>query len=72
MARAGARCSIEGWDDLHDFAEAKEDWTRSGEDLPDSLPSADTICRVLGALDRVEFDTARQFASFATPTSGCE
>ncbi|MBL8679409.1 MAG: ISAs1 family transposase [Myxococcales bacterium] len=58
IALAGALCGIEVWDDLHDFAEAKEDWLRSVADLPDSLPSADTIRRVLGALDPVEFETA--------------
>lgn len=58
IALAGALCGIEGWDDLHDFAEAKEEWLRSVTDLPDSLPSADTIRRVLGAIDADEFESA--------------
>ncbi len=46
IALAGALCGVEGWDDLHDFAEAKEDWIRSVTELPDAerqlhLPKAD-------------------------------
>lgn len=45
----------EGWDDIEEFGEAKEDWLSTFLDLPHGIPSHDTFNRVFSALDPLQF-----------------
>jgi len=40
-----------GWEDMEDFADARESWLREFLELPGGVPSADTFRRVFEALD---------------------
>jgi hypothetical protein len=51
-------CDAQGWDDFHDFAEAKYSWLSTFMDLEHGVPSADTFRRVLSRLDPEAFETA--------------
>ncbi len=48
------RCD-EGWESIEDFAEARFDWLKKFLDLPNGIPSHDTIRRLFLLLDPVEF-----------------
>ena len=45
----------EGWDDIEQFGEAKEEWLATFLDLPHGIPSHDTFNRVFAALDPIQF-----------------
>ena len=51
----GTICECRGWDDMHDFVAEGPDELRALFELPHGVPSADTIRRVLGAVDPVAF-----------------
>jgi predicted transposase YbfD/YdcC len=53
----------EGWAEVEDFAREREDWYRSFLNLPNGIPSHDTLGRVFSLLDPAEF--ARCFAAWA-------
>jgi DDE_Tnp_1-associated/Transposase DDE domain len=55
---------VEDWVGMEAFAEEKEAWFRGFLDLPNGLPSHDTLSDVLGRLDPVAFRTA--FGAWAT------
>ena len=48
----------EGWVDIADFGEAKEEWFRSFLALPNGIPSHDTFGRVFSLLDPRQFQTS--------------
>jgi len=54
----GTICDIRGWDALHEFTEDSDDYLESILELPHGVPSADTIRRVMSALDPVAFRDA--------------
>jgi predicted transposase YbfD/YdcC len=43
-------CGAEGWDEIHAWAKAKEDWLKTILDLPAGVPSADTFSRLFDAM----------------------
>jgi predicted transposase YbfD/YdcC len=45
----------ESWDDIEDFGKAKHAWLKSFLDLPNGIPSHDTIRRLFERLDPEEF-----------------
>jgi predicted transposase YbfD/YdcC len=49
-------CVGDGWQDMRDFGEAKEEWLGTFLDLKNGIPSADTFSRVLSALDPKAFN----------------
>ena len=51
----GAICECRGWDDMHDLVAEGSDELRLLFELPHGVPSADTLRRVLGALDPSAF-----------------
>ena len=55
---------VEDWVGMADFAEEKEDWLRGFLELPNGIPSHDTLSDVLGRIDPVAFRTA--FTAWAT------
>ena len=55
---------VENWVGMADFAEEQEDWLRGFLDLPNGIPSHDTLSDVRGRIDPVAFRTA--FTAWAT------
>lgn len=55
---------VEDWVGMEAFAEEKETWLRGFLDLPNGIPSHDTLSDVLGRIDPVAFRTA--FTAWAT------
>jgi predicted transposase YbfD/YdcC len=49
---------VEDWVGMADFAEEKEAWLRGFLELPNGIPSHDTLSYVLGRIDPVAFQTA--------------
>jgi predicted transposase YbfD/YdcC len=54
----GTICECKGWDALHAFAEDSDEYLESILELPHGVPSADTIRRVMSALDPASFRNA--------------
>ncbi len=48
-------CGGEGFNDMQDFAEAKQDWFKTFLELPGGIPSHDTFNRVFSALNPTGF-----------------
>jgi DDE_Tnp_1-associated len=55
---------VEDWVGMADFAEEKEAWLRGFLELPNGIPSHDTLSDVLGRIDPVAFRAA--FTAWAT------
>jgi predicted transposase YbfD/YdcC len=53
---AAQLCGAEGWDAMVAFARAKQAWLTSFLELPKGIPSADTLRRVMGALEPQAFE----------------
>ncbi len=49
-------CGSEGWEDIAEFGEARLEWFERFLDLPNGIPSHDTIARVFARLDPREFE----------------
>lgn len=43
------------WETIEDYAKGKKEWLKSFLELPNGIPSHDTIARVFGLLDPIEF-----------------
>ena len=54
LVLAAQLCGAEGWDARVAFARAKREWFESFLELPKGIPSADTLRRVLGALEPLQ------------------
>jgi len=50
MALVGVICGANGWDELEEDAEDRQEWYARFLDMPKGVPSADTFRRVLSAL----------------------
>ena len=50
MALVGVICGANGWDELEEDAEDRQEWYARFLDMPNGVPSADTFRRVLSAL----------------------
>jgi predicted transposase YbfD/YdcC len=48
----------EGWEDIEEFGEQKEEWLRTFLQLPHGIPSHDTIARVFRLLDSDQFEAS--------------
>src|SRR5512143_4208427 len=55
---------VEDWVGMEAFAEEKKTWLRGCLELPNGIPSHDTLSDVLGRIDPVAFKTA--FTAWAT------
>ena len=49
-------CGADGWVEIHRFGLAKESWLRTFLELPNGIPSHDTLARVFSRLDPHEFE----------------
>ena len=49
-------CGLEGWADIAEFGQAKEDWFKTFLDLPHGIPSHDTFGRVFALLKPQAFE----------------
>lgn len=54
----GVTCHAETWEEISGFAKAREDWLRKFLELPNGLPSHDTISRVYALIDPKELELA--------------
>jgi predicted transposase YbfD/YdcC len=52
---AAQLCGAEGWDAMAAFARAKQEWLAGFLELPKGVPSADTLRRVMAAVDPQAF-----------------
>jgi Transposase len=51
-------CGVEGWEEIEIFAEEREDWFKGFLDLPNGIPSHDTIYRVFSRINPKELNAA--------------
>lgn len=56
LALCGVICGAENWVEVADWAEAKRDWLATWLDLPNGVPSHDTVGRVFARLDPARFE----------------
>ncbi len=65
-------CGADGWQDLEQYAHAKEDWLRRYLELPGGLPSDDTFRRVISRIDPEAFEACfrRWIAAVVEHTDG--
>ena len=52
----GTICGADGWNELYEFATAKEEWLKTFLVLPNGIPSHDTLNRVFAAINPKEFN----------------
>lgn len=53
----GAICGTDGWVEIVEFAQLKEDWLKTFLELPNGIPSHDTFGRVFSLLDPQQFES---------------
>lgn len=63
-------CGAESWDEIGEFAKHREDWFKQFLELPNGIPSHDTIARVFSIIDIVDFE--RIFTEWATSLAPAE
>ena len=65
-------CGADGWVQVEDFGQCKEDWFKTFLDLPNGIPSHDTFGRVFALLDPVAFEQcfAKWIADLASTSAG--
>jgi len=54
----GTLCGADGWNEIYDFAIAKESWLETFLALPNGIPSHDTFRRVFSLINPEEFEQA--------------
>lgn len=65
--------SAEGWEDIEEFCKSKEVWLRDFFELPNGIPSHDTISRVFQRIDSEEFEECfMEWVSSLREDSGSE
>ncbi len=68
----GVICGADSWDDIAMVAEEKEEWLKKFLELPNGIPSHDTIARVFSRISARQFETcfALWMKTTATLTDG--
>jgi len=67
IALCAVICGADGWSDVEEFGNAKEEWLRTFLILPHGIPSHDTFGRVFGLIDPDQFQQG--FISWITAIS---
>lgn len=72
LSICGVICGADGWTELEEFGHAKEAWLRTFLELPNGIPSHDTIGRVFARLLPGEFQRSFQswIQAIGTVTEG--
>jgi DDE family transposase len=60
MALVAILCGSDGWDDVADFCDARDDWFRTFLTLPRGVPSHDTFGRVFARVDPLQLEAMLQ------------
>jgi len=55
LAICGVICGAEGWTDIEEFGQSKEEWLRQYLELPHGIPSHDTFGRLFAVIDPESF-----------------
>jgi predicted transposase YbfD/YdcC len=55
IALCATICGVEGWEEIEIFAEEREDWFKGFLELPNGIPSHDTMYRVFARINPKEF-----------------
>ncbi len=65
-------CGADGWEDIEQFAHAKQDWLKRYLELPNGLPSDDTFRRVISRINPEAFEACfrRWIAQVVEHTQG--
>ena len=58
IALCATVCGVEGWEEIEIFAEERQDWFKGFLELPNGIPSHDTIYRLFSRLDPKELNAA--------------
>jgi len=58
LSICGVLCGADNWVAIQDWANAKKDWLEGFLDLPNGIPSHDTLGRVFAVIDPEEFQQA--------------
>lgn len=58
IALCATICGVEGWEEIEIFAEEREEWFRGFLELPNGIPSHDTMYRVFSRLNPKEMNAA--------------
>lgn len=72
LSICGVICGADGWTEIEEFGKSKENWLRSFLELPNGIPSHDTIGRVFAHLLPGEFQKSfqRWIQSISESTKG--
>ena len=49
-------CGAEGWEEIEEFGKEKQEWLENMLELPNGIPSHDTISRVFSKINPQEFE----------------
>lgn len=49
-------CGADTWENIANFGRAKYDWFKTFLELPNGIPSHDTLCRVFSLIDPLQFE----------------
>lgn len=58
IALCATVCGVEGWEEIEIFAEEREEWFRGFLELPNGIPSHDTMYRVFSRINPKELNAA--------------
>lgn len=58
IALCATVCGVEGWEEIEIFAEEREEWFRGFLELPNGVPSHDTMYRVFARINPKELNAA--------------
>jgi hypothetical protein len=58
ISNCGVICGADSWVDIEMYGKSKIDWLKTFMELPNGIPSHDTIGRVFAALDPEEFENS--------------
>ena len=56
LAICAVICGAEGWEEIEEFGKEKQEWLENILELPNGIPSHDTISRVFSKINPQEFE----------------